>query len=267
MIILPAVSGAIVVVSSTVALTRVRIVVCVPLPTTTVGTATIPETTVPGSVTTTFVPTVVTSPITEGTITVTEGKTTTPGGPISTSGTPPVSPHTPGTTFPTIEWTTPVMEGCSDNSKVTVLTEKELKPTPSGSNRVWTAVLPDVGGVKPSDYEIMEIVINGVGPLTTVTVEIVNPDTGYSPGPYSSSPIQFLPTVSGTQIILTFKTPVIVTTLEVSVCTPAGTTVAAKTTTPFEVGTTPVGVVTTTRVGETTTPVGETTAITRQVGS
>jgi hypothetical protein len=74
-----------------------------------------------------------------------------------------------------------VFAACPDDSKASVLTEKELQPSPGSGNTVWTVVLPDVGGVKPTDYDIMQIVINGGGPITPVTVTVVNPDSGYSP--------------------------------------------------------------------------------------
>lgn len=41
-------------------------------------------------------------------------------------------------------------------------------------------------------------------------------------GPYSETPVQFVPTVSGTQIILTFDYPIVVDKLVVKVCTPPG---------------------------------------------
>jgi hypothetical protein len=146
------------------------------------------------------------------------GTTTTPG--LIEKTTPIVVGTTTGAEKTTISRQTTTTGPCPDESSLSILTVEKLKPSPNPSKEVWTVVLPNVDDVIPLNYQIMKIIINGGGPITPVTVTIVKPDNEYSLGPYASSPIEFLPAVSGTQIILTFKSPVNVQQLEIYVCVP-----------------------------------------------
>jgi hypothetical protein len=62
------------------------------------------------------------------------------------------------------------LTACPDDSKLTVLTEKELTITPGPNGDVYTVVLPNVGPVPASSLQIMEIIVNGGGPITPFSV-------------------------------------------------------------------------------------------------
>jgi hypothetical protein len=70
------------------------------------------------------------------------------------------------------------LTACPDGSKQTVLTEKDLTITPGPTGNVYTVVLPNVGPVLPNNLLIMEIIVNGGGPITPFSV---TPDNNSPP--------------------------------------------------------------------------------------
>jgi hypothetical protein len=83
--------------------------------------------------------------------------------------------------------------------------------------------MPSLGGVPPSDYQIMEIIIESSEPIFPVTVVIydekgkpVFSDTFYS------SPLIILPPMPGSKVVITPQGPLEPSEVQIVVCVPQG---------------------------------------------
>jgi hypothetical protein len=66
----------------------------------------------------------------------------------------------------------PLFTACKEGSEATTLKSPEIKPVPSPPGNSLVVPLPDVNGVPPTEYEIMEVDVDTTKPVFPFTVVI-----------------------------------------------------------------------------------------------